>query len=700
MKYDSFLKKIIYSSAFLAIIPALIIMLFIPSIGSKYRLQFESATVYNSHQNYTYTDLNSDGNSEVVNTGKGDPYFYLMILNNDSRVYDQWNLQDSIDLNMSNFFFGNFDNDRYKEIYIFTYKDDSLFLGINEFFDPEAMKSNRFYITKIRSINKEVTSIVSPAGFFDTNDDGKDELFFSIHTGFGLQPRKLYSYDIVHRELKSSQLTGVICQRPKMVDSDGDGRPEIFGLMGASGNYKTEVPFTDWSTWLMVFDDKLKFKFSPVEFPGLTNQLDICSYKNGRVKGYVISHNTGSADTTVFKPRIMLYSTDGKKIRDRLFSDLGFNTFTYMVVLKNKNTDRIYLLGKELLELNDKLVVINKVKTPLKSTFNHYMVDVDFDGDEELVLYSVSEEKLVIYNAALQKIAETKLKATDQLFRFSHYSAKAQENKIFLNAGDYGCFLKLKRNNYYYLGYLAYPGIYFLIFLFIIFIKRINTYQVIHKESLKRRLVTLQLQGIKSQLDPHFIFNAINSVASLVYLEDRQSAYDYLIKFTQLLRSIVNNAENIYRSLEEELDFVTMYLELEKLRFGERFNYEIKTGEGISRKEQVPKMVLQTFAENAIKHGIMPSADGGFLKISIDKKSDYLKLTIEDNGIGREAASEHSNSTGKGLRITEEFFDIINQINKKPIKHLITDLYNEKGEPTGTRVEIWVPVEEPVQIKS
>ena len=694
MKGGSILKKIIYSSVFLAAVPALLIMVFLPPLGTKSRLKVEP--VDKSSSTNVYADLNSDTISEIIREGKGVPYYYLLVMNNDMRVYDQWNLPDNIDLDMSDFFFGNYDHDRFKEIYIFTYRGDSLFLNINEFFDHEGTKSDHIYITKVRLINNKVTSTVWPAGFFDTNGDGKDELFFSIQTGFGLEPRKVYSYDIVHKKLESSQLAGVVPQWPKMVDSDGDGRPEIFGLMGASGNYKTWVPYSDWSTWLMVFNDSLKLKFPPVEFPGLTNHLVINSYTNGVFKGYTVSHNTGSADTTVLKPRIMLYSLDGKKIRERLFSDLGLNGFTYTTVIKKRNTDRIYLLGTELLELNDQLSVVNKVKSPFNSLYSYYNVDIDFDGEDELLLYSATEEKLAIYNTALQKIAETKLKGNEQIFRFSHYSSKEHENKIFVNAGGgYGYFLKLNKNSYYYLGFLVYPAIYCLILLFIILIKRINTLQVVQKETLNQRLVTLQLQGIKSQLDPHFTFNTLNSIASLIYLEDRHLAYDYMNKFTQLLRGLINDAERIYRSLGEELIFVTTYLDLEKLRYGERFNYEIKIGENVSQKEQVPKLVLHTFAENAIKHGIMSRAEGGILKIRVEKSTDmdYLILFIEDNGVGRVKAEGLSESTGKGLKLTGEFYDILNQINKKPIKHTILDLYNEKGDSVGTRVEVWVPLE-------
>ncbi len=197
----------------------------------------------------------------------------------------------------------------YKEIYIFTYKGDSLFLNINEYFDPEGIKAEHIFITKIRVINKAITSIVYPAGFYDINGDGKDELFFSIQTGFGVEPRRLYSYDIVHRQLKSSQMTGEIMSVSErwLMQTEMAGR-RYFGFMGASGNSKTQYPYSDWSSWLMVFNDSLKLKFPPVEFPGLTNRLDINSYESAGFKGYVVAHYTGSADTSVIKPRIMIFS--------------------------------------------------------------------------------------------------------------------------------------------------------------------------------------------------------------------------------------------------------------------------------------------------------------------------------------------------------------------------------------------------------
>lgn len=691
MKLPYSLKKIITTSWFLAAVPAFILIIYLPPFGSRYKLLIEEPV--KPLVGVIYDDLNSDNKSEIIYYGKGVPYYYLVVGDYNGRVYDQWNLKDNVDPAMSEVFTGNFDNDFFKEIYIFTNKGDSLFININEFFEKGGTKLERVYITEIGVVNGTVTSIIKHAGFFDIDGDGKKELYFSIHTGFGLEPRRLYYFDITRKVLKISSFIGVICQNPKMTDIDGDNKPEIFGIMGASGNYRKRPPFTDSSTWFMVFNENLSFEFPPAEFPGLTNMLDIKAYKNTNFKGYLLAHYTGSADTSIMKPRMMLYTTEGKLKRDRPFSDLTNVDYPVLTVNHSKNGDRIYLLGPDLLELNEKLEVINKLKSPLHTEFNYLWADINFDSDDELLLYSEKEKKLVICQASLRKIAEAEIITDRLIFNISLVLLDNNEKKMVLTSSNNAYFLTLKKNDYYILGFMAYPGVYFLLVFCIKILNKINTVNVVQKESLKRRLITLQLQGIKTQLDPHFTFNALNSIASLVYLEDKEAAYDYLTKFTELLRGMLNDAERVYRSLGEEVDFVKTYFDLEKLRFGDKFNYEFQIGKEISYKEQVPKLVLQTFAENAIKHGIMSRTEGGVIKIIIDKIGDNLKLTIEDNGIGREGAAGLSTSTGKGLKLTSEFYDILNQLNKKPITHTFIDLYNESGVPSGTRVDVLVPLE-------
>jgi hypothetical protein len=691
MKAGPLLKKIIFSSWFMAIVPAFVVMLLLPSVNSRYRLEIQP--VGNTSGQTMYADLNNDSVSEFIMEGKGIPYFHLLVMGSDSLIYDQWNLQDQIDLNMSHFFIGNYDHDRFSEIYVFTHKDDSLFLNINEFFESGGMKKERIFITKIGYLKGEVTSTINPAGFYDENQDGRDELYFSINTGFGLKPRSLYFYDIVNNVLKCSSFTGSICNSPAMVDVDGDNKPEIFGKFSGSGNQKSEVPFTDWSTWLMVFNEKLGFKFDPVEFPGYPSLLETVPYKTGDFSGFVLTNYIGSADTTIPESSVLLYTNDGRFVKSRKYRDIGFNLNAQLIVRRDDNNDRIFLLADNIYELDRNLNVVNTIKLDFKRYYRTFHTDVGEYLSDGYLLYSPEEEKLEAYNSRFSKLCEAKFNNQEEVWLFSTKLSGKNQKKLFLWTGSQSYFISLISNRLYYLGFLYYPLTYFAFVILIILTKKITTHQVIQRENLKQRLITLQLQGIKSQLDPHFTFNTLNSVASLIYHEDRQAAYDYMNKFTMLLRGMLNDAERIYRTLGEELEFVTTYLDLEKLRFGGKFNYEIIIGEGVTRKEQVPKLVLQTFAENSIKHGIMPCPSEGNIIISAVREANWLKLSIEDNGVGRKKAAGHSSSTGKGLKLTNEFYDILNQVNKRSITLKITDLFDKEGKASGTRVDVSVPVD-------
>ena len=692
MKGNSFIKRILFSPWLLASIPAVILIFLLPPLGLKYRLITDD--LGKEYSSFHYVDLNSDGITEAINSGKGIPYYHLVIMNNDMRVFDQWNFRDVLHPDLKGLHTGDIDNDRFMEIFVFTCKDDSLFLNVNEFFDPDGIRLERVFISKISVVNNTVTSIVYPAGFYDVTGDGYAEFYFSIQTGFGLEPRLCYYFDVVNKVLTSSQFSGTIFLNPQFVDADGDNKPELFGIMSASGNYKTKTPFTDQSTWLMVLDERLNFEFQPVEFPGMTNLLDIQYYQNSKFKGYILSHNTGSADTSVLKPRIMLYSLSGEKVKERVYAEIGIRSHTRMFVLNHKNGNRIFVLANELIELNEDLEVIARELSPFQQYYFAYAEDIDMDGDTEFLLYSNHENRLVVYNSKLQKLTETIINLPGHDTQFSHYKPADSKYKLYVKSSENAYFLTLVKNDYYYLGYFLYPGIYLLLVFFIEVLNRITTNRVQQKERLKQRLLTLQLQGIKAQLDPHFTFNSLNSIASLIYLEERDAAYDSLNKFTKLIRVMLSDAERIYRTLNEELEFVTTYLELEKMRFGDKLTYDIKIGSGISGDEKVPKLVLHTFAENAIKHGIMPGENGGMLWISVYKEADYMKITIEDNGIGREKAAGQSKSTGKGLKITGEFYDILNQLNDRQLSYTIIDLYDKSGSSAGTRVEVLVPVDQ------
>lgn len=207
------------------------------------------------------------------------------------------------------------------------------------------------------------------------------------------------------------------------------------------------------------------------------------------------------------------------------------------------------------------------------------------------------------------------------------------------------------------------------------------------KAEREKELIELQLKTIKSQIDPHFAFNAINTVASFIFTEKPEVTYDYFTQFARMIRSILEDSDKISRPLHEELDFTKNYLDLQKMRFRNKFDYTIEIDEDVPGNTDVPKMIVQSYAENAIKHGLMHRQADGRLLVRVTKKEDILKIVVEDNGVGREKAAElNPGSTHRGFRIMEHITDLYRKLYKISIVQEIEDLKDEAGKASGTRV--------------
>ena len=140
------------------------------------------------------------------------------------------------------------------------------------------------------------------------------------------------------------------------------------------------------------------------------------------------------------------------------------------------------------------------------------------------------------------------------------------------------------------------------------------------------------------------------------------------------------------------MEFVQNYLELEKLRFGNKFIYKFQISEEVNEEFMFPRMGIQTFVENSIKHGLMHKEKDGLLVVKVSNPEKHLHIEIIDNGVGRETAEKLSyGSTHKGLEIIKQFYDLYNEIHQEKINFKIIDLYDENYKPDGTRVIINVP---------
>jgi ligand-binding sensor domain-containing protein len=229
-----------------------------------------------------------------------------------------------------------------------------------------------------------------------------------------------------------------------------------------------------------------------------------------------------------------------------------------------------------------------------------------------------------------------------------------------------------------------------------------TVYTIINREKKKtainKKISELKLQALQAQMNPHFIFNTINAIQFFINKKDNESAYFYLTKFSRLLRRTLENSEKLRISLAEELESLKLYLELQLLRYSNKFSYQIDIDPDIDiHFIEIPSMVLQPYIENAIQHGFSPKRKDGKLNISLKQKKNMLVCTIEDNGVGIKkslsiAKEKDSDHTSSGMKLTEERLKIINTAHNDHINVSIEDLTESDECKNGTRVILTIPV--------
>jgi len=230
--------------------------------------------------------------------------------------------------------------------------------------------------------------------------------------------------------------------------------------------------------------------------------------------------------------------------------------------------------------------------------------------------------------------------------------------------------------------------LFFIVFLIGLGFQKIAT----RKLESEKKIVDLQIAAIGKRLNPHFNLNILNSIGSLYETQETTKAQYFLGKYCKLLRDMLLQTNKIAITVKQELEFTKNYLELEKLRLNDKFEFTVE-GENDFLSIEIPKTIIHTFCENAVKHGLKHLDKNGKLIIRFLKEPGNLKILIIDNGIGREKARQYSlMSTGQGLNILNQTLDIYYQLKKVKIKYKITDLYNNENEPAGTKVEINIPV--------
>jgi len=211
------------------------------------------------------------------------------------------------------------------------------------------------------------------------------------------------------------------------------------------------------------------------------------------------------------------------------------------------------------------------------------------------------------------------------------------------------------------------------------------------------------MQALRAQMNPHFIFNCLSSINRFILKNETKIASNYLTRFSRLIRMVLINSQKPLVALADELQMLGLYLEMERLRFKNSFDYGITFLNAIDGDNFfIPPLLLQPFCENAIWHGLMPKEGHGRLDIVLSMQDNILNCTITDNGVGREKAEELNSKTAEkeksmGLKITTERLALLNREKGLQTYYETEDLKDENGNAAGTKVIVKISFKESVE---
>jgi ligand-binding sensor domain-containing protein len=225
------------------------------------------------------------------------------------------------------------------------------------------------------------------------------------------------------------------------------------------------------------------------------------------------------------------------------------------------------------------------------------------------------------------------------------------------------------------------------------------------KTGLQQKIHNLEQLALRSQMNPHFIFNCLNSIQNFIINKDLETTNQYLTEFANLIRQTLDSADKGVISIKQEIQYLTRYIDLERMRFGNAFDYAIEADPAIDQDlVYIPSMILQPYVENGVRHGMRYKTDGkGMIRVQFRQTGEDLLCIVEDNGIGREGVHKlkstmHVEYQSKGMSLTAARIDALNRQHHELVTIEILDLTGADGKPAGTRIVIYFPVKMLIKI--
>lgn len=687
------LKKNLYfflSPAIIAVVLFIIVLLMLPPI-SRYSFKLINSFPIDYDGTMYYYDLDGNGTDEqIISTQNVRGQHAIKIKAWDGSNIEQYNLRGVLNGKGKQSVVCDHDNDGTYEIFGLCLADDSLFLSYFEFRIGRKPEIQEKFITTINETNGMIdfSSVLMHA---DMNADGYRDILINVKAGFSLQPRQLFCYDLHNDSLWSSPPAGNL-GGTTITQLDDDPYPEILNDCSSVGNIPPglDIPYKDSSAWLMAMDHNLHYLFEPIEFKGYGSQIKVLPFIRGGEEYILAIHEDKSYKKSC--PVLLLYDLQGN-LADR--NPVRCNSMIDLSLRGCSPEDPNYFLVDRqfLYSINEDLKLVRR-----KDLGNNILAAFNL-GDDDLPFglsfgaISMTDNSLILYDAGFEEMFRISFPVRISNIEIQSIEAPGvPANSISLIAGGINYIYRIKPNGYYKYRFVLLALLYTLILAFIMLMARLQRIRLNKKYQLEKQMTELQIKTIKSQMDPHFTFNALNSISSVIFKEDKETAYKYFNKFSKLVRLTLEDSNQIKRTLEEELEFVENYLELEKFRFRNRLEYRIQIDPDVNSGILIPRMIIQTFVENAVKHGILPKKSKGNLWITIQRTINHLEIEVRDDGVGRKQAMAYrANNNSRGLKIINELIELFVKLEGKRINYTITDL-DDPETGTGTVVNVFIPV--------
>lgn len=670
-----------------ALLIGFLIIFLIPPIFEKYKAEVIDHQNIFSNNHLFYKDINSDSYSERISiSAVNNKYTYVNFYDEKNALLNVWNLHGKVQ--NESLSICDFDNDGKSEVYLITLFADSLFLNRYEVTDKHRGKNAQIFITTIPKHYERPDCGTSAIIHRDVDGDGNLEAIFSVYGEYSLQPRSIYCYNWKKRNISHTISSGVILEEVKSVYSFEDDHLYFTGD-NSTTNFIIEndsIPYPDNKAWFMVYDEKMKLAFEPINLGNQGTYLEILPIKNYKEPYFVVLQNNHFKTQ---ESNLYCFSTKGDIISQTLENN-PLKRIKHTFRFSQTPTGHFYTINSsgEVHEMNHHLKSIHKFDIHSASSEYFYTANIDSDPEEELIQWMSSSKHLTFYQPDFRNPTTIKLPELKSKKLTISLKKTPKEKWIVIKDYNHAYQIKYSKNKTYFLKYVLYASIFIFIYLIIYAIQKSHIIRSLEKE---RNVSQLKLMTLKNQIDPHFTLNALNAIGLSILNDQKETSYNNLQRFSQLIRNTLIDADSITRTLEDEVRFVKDYISIMQIRYADKFDAHFEIDEEVDMMIQVPKMILQSFVENALNHGIRPKTGKGNLYIRLNNKGEGVEISIEDDGIGRaKAASLEKESTGKGIEIVTDYLTLFNKFNKNKTHYRIIDLFQNR-HATGTKVLIYIP---------